>query len=472
MSNISDTEKLIIRSAIQSKDYLALISNSFQKEYFDDDVCSKVFDITSRHFKQYGNIIPMDTIGIEIEKDYSTIENALDIKEFFAEINSIDFDLVKNYKYLVNTTNDYLKEKAIKNAILQSVEIINKKGELGKIKSIVEDALCRDLNVEMGLNYFGNFKERIERILVTPDIRIPTFFPQLDEYINGGFPIFTLSVITAKIHGWKSAFITNLAARQALNGYNVVVLSLEMSETAYAQRFDSIYSSIDINKIHKNKQLMMKMAKEIGKIKNDGKVGSLYIKQFPTGQASVLDFSKYLRELRMRGVAPHIVYIDYINLVKPSSGGKKDLYGDVKGISEEFRAMSYEFQVPVVSVTQLNREGAQISFGEVDFTYVSESIGVPATADFMMIFGHDEERAVYESEIQYKIVKNRLGGRVGEISKFYYDARTLKMYDGLELDVWLEDASVTGDERKVQSVVERSSTDVRGERSKRYKIKR
>jgi replicative DNA helicase len=468
---ISDVEKLIIKGVMQSKDYLALVSNSFLKEYFDDDVSGRVFDVAARHFKQYGNIIPKDTIGIQIEKDFSTIENANDIVNFFEEIDSIDFDIAKNYSYLVNTTNEYLKEKAIKKAILESVEIINKKSELGKIKSIIEDALCRDLNIDMGLNYFGNFKERIQKILVTPDIRIPTFFPQLDEYINGGFPIFTLSVITAKIHGWKSAFITNLAARQALNGYNVVVLSLEMSEIAYAQRFDSLYSKIDINKIHSNKQAMTNMMREIVKIKENPKLGQLYIKQFPTGQASVLDFSKYLRELRMRGAAPHIVYIDYINLVKPSSGAKKDLYADVKGISEEFRAMSYEFQVPVVSVTQLNREGAQVSFDEVDFTYVSESIGVPATADFMMIFGHDTEKAVYESEIQYKIVKNRLGGRVGEISKFYYDARTLKMYDSLELDMWSDDAEITGDDRKVQAVVEHTQA-ARGDRTKRYKLRK
>ena len=97
---------------------------------------------------------------------------------------------------------------------------------------------------------------------------------------------------------------------------------------------------------------------------------------------------------------------------------------------------------------------------------------VPATADFMMIFGHDVEKAVYESEIQYKIVKNRLGGRVGEISKFYYDARTLKMYDSLELDMWSDDAAITGDERKVQSSVSNTQSDARGERTKRYKLRK
>jgi len=96
----------------------------------------------------------------------------------------------------------------------------------------------------------------------------------------------------------------------------------------------------------------------------------------------------------------------------------------------------------------LNREGSMVNFAELDFVYISESMGVPATADFMAIYGVDNDLLVYSSELHYKIVKNRLGGRVGEIDKFYYDARSLKMYDSTEMELWLSDAKITGDERK------------------------
>ena len=105
-----------------------------------------------------------------------------------------------------------------------------------------------------------------------------------------------------------------------------------------------------------------------------------------------------------------------------------------------------------------------VAFNEVDFVYISESMGVPATADFMAIYGVDDELLIYESELHYKIVKNRLGGRVGEVDKFYYDARTLKMYDATELDPWVLDAQKTGDERKT---VELRTTPQTGERRRR-----
>jgi len=75
------------------------------------------------------------------------------------------------------------------------------------------------------------------------------------------------------------------------------------------------------------------------------------------------------------------------------------------------------------------------------------SLGLPATADYMSILGTDEDAMIYQSELFYKVVKNRLGGRVGEIDKFYYDTRSLAMYDSTEIDLWISEATQTGDTR-------------------------
>jgi hypothetical protein len=123
------------------------------------------------------------------------------------------------------------------------------------------------------------------------------------------------------------------------------------------------------------------------------------------------------------------------------------MYATVKRVAEELRALSFEFEMPVVSVSQINRAGSFVNFNELDFNYVAESLGVPATADFMAILGTDEDNMIYENEILYKITKNRLGGRVGQFDKFFLDSRSLRMYDSSELDEWVEDAEISGDER-------------------------
>jgi len=252
----------------------------------------------------------------------------------------------------------------------------------------------------------------------------------------------------------NSNTISNFASRQVLHGYNVVLASMEMSEDAFAQRFDAIYSLQDINKIYTNKKELSVMMKSIKKIKKEA-LGRLYIKEFPTGITTTNDIRKYLRELVIRGVAPSIVYVDYINLMKPSYNNKSDLYRDNKGISEELRALGLEFDCPIVSVSQLNREGSMLSLKELDFTYIAESIGTVATADFVGIYGNNDDDMIYSSELWYKIVKNRLGGMVGTIDKFYLDTRSLKMYDNVELDQWISDAHISKDERKMAEIIDK-----------------
>jgi replicative DNA helicase len=159
-------------------------------------------------------------------------------------------------------------------------------------------------------------------------------------------------------------------------GKNIVLASLEMSEDAFSQRFDSIFSLLDINRIYREKSMKLKLIKKLGELKAQEGRGNLYIKQYPTGKATVDDYRRYIRELRIRGIVIHEFVCDYLNLMKSQYKTKGDMYSDVKNISEELRAMSYEFKIPVVSVSQLNREGMNITFDEVDFTYISECLSL------------------------------------------------------------------------------------------------
>jgi replicative DNA helicase len=180
---------------------------------------------------------------------------------------------------LIDNTNLFLKDKAIKSAIRYSIDIIEE-GEyenLNKIRSLVEDALCKDIKMDLGLDYFNNLSSRLKKIMSQGDIRVPTYYPQFDEYINGGFPPFTLSVILAKIHGFKSNTLANFAARQVLNGLNVVLTSLEMSEYAFAQRFDSIFTDLNINRIYTSRKVTKELAKKLKEIKNKEGRGNLFI---------------------------------------------------------------------------------------------------------------------------------------------------------------------------------------------------
>jgi len=225
---------------------------------------------------------------------------------------------------------------------------------------------------------------------------------------------------------------------------------LEMSEDLFGQRFDGIFSNLDINRIYTVKDTTKTLIESIRRLKETSNKGTLIIKEFPPGEASVMDFKRYIRELIMRGIVPSIIYADYLNLMRPQhKHSKDDLYSDVKKISEEMRALGKTFNCPIITASQLNREGSFVSFEEAGMGHMSESYGVGATADHVGILGNNQEQAIYESELWYKIDKNRLGGRVGDFIKFYYDNRSLKIYDSTELDLWLEDCKISGGDREI-----------------------
>lgn len=253
---------------------------------------------------------------------------------------------------------------------------------------------------------------------------------------------------TNDILSHNTNIMTNIIARQAMRGVNVALATLEMSQDMYAQRFDANFTNLDINRIYHNPTIKPQFIKNIGDIKKQAQ-GNLWIKEYPTGKATVSDFRRWLRELIIRGFPIDIFFCDYISLMKSEYKNSGDMYKDGKAISEELRALGFEFKIPVVTVAQINRAGTFMDFESLDMNSIGESYGIPATADSMLVQGNDSEDMMYKSELKWKCVKNRLGGRVGSTGKWYFDNKSLKIYDEMELDRWVEDAKITNGDRSL-----------------------
>lgn len=438
-------EQVMTKALLEDKDYVVNVTRVFEEHYFDSAELQQIFSYISSYFKTHREIPTKDTIINSVPIDSKeSVQNYLD------ELETIDIDVVRHHDWLMEQTDTLLRDKSIKDAIRRSVDIIDANENTNDIRQLIEDALCRTMDVDLGLDYFGALGTRLHKMFTDDTQRIPTYFPVFDEFINGGFPPKTLSVLTAKVHGHKSNVMANMIARQVLNGHNVALASLEMSEEMFAQRFDGIYSKLDINKFYFNQRLQSQLVDKLRNVKATEGRGQLFIKSFPTGKASVADFRIWMRELKLRGFEINIFYFDYLNLMASEEIKKGDnTYLQVKSIAEESRAMGFEFDIPMVSVSQLNRAGTFMSFEEVDFNSIADSYGIPATADFLAIMGSDDEHMVYSNEVHYKISKNRFGGRVGEIDKFYYDARSMKMYCSSELNLWMDDVMSSGDDREL-----------------------
>jgi len=432
----------MLKGLLEDKGFAVTVTNVFEPSYFEDPAMVGIFKAFKNHLDTYNTLPDKDIVINSVPRDIKD-----EVVGILTETETTDFDVAKNYDWLRRQTNIYLKQRAIKQSIIKSVDVIDKNGDYDEIKRLVETALCKDIDINLGLDYFGTMKERLTRIFTSSDNRIKTYYPTLDELFNGGYPPYTLNMFIAKIHGHKSNIMTNIVSRQVMNGIKVGLATLEMSEDIYAQRFDANLTNLDINRIYHNQSVRNQFIKNIKDVREKA-TGSLWIKEYPTGQATVADFRRWLRELKMRGIDIEILFCDYLALMKTEGKSAGDLYRDGKAISEELRAVGFEFGIPIVTVAQINRSGTFLDFESLDMNSIAESFGIGATADSVLIQGSDSDDMIYKNELKWKVVKNRLGGRVGSIGKWYFDSKSLRIYDELEMEKWIEDAKVSNDARE------------------------
>lgn len=172
----------------------------------------------------------------------------------------------------------------------------------------------------------------------------------------------------------KTAFMCHLASANLMSGYNVLYLTLEMSEEKIAER-------IDANTLDTQIQDFKHMDKKsyLSKIDNiKGKTsGKLIIKEYPTASASAANFRHLINELKIKkNFTPDIIYVDYLNICASSrvKNTQANSYTIVKSIAEEIRGLAIEFDLPIVTATQTNRQGTNNS--DIELTEVSECIHV------------------------------------------------------------------------------------------------
>jgi len=199
-SNVNDDfiEKIIMKTMLSDKNFLFLVSRVFENRYFSDYIISELFDVCKNYSTEF-NSIPSKDIIINHFKD----DKKDDVIGVLNEIDSIDFNPAEKYDFIIKCTNDFLKRSALSYAIMDSVDIIENKQDTNKVRDLVEKAFCKDIKIDLGLDYFGTLGDRLKRVMEASENRIRTYYPSFDEFINGGFPPYTLSVFLGKIHGFK-----------------------------------------------------------------------------------------------------------------------------------------------------------------------------------------------------------------------------------------------------------------------------
>jgi len=397
-------ERVVFNNLVNHEEFARKTLPFLKTEYFHNRTDKVIFELIEEYVKQYNRVPSKEALLVDLTNiDTITDDQFQECKEVIDEI-PVEKES-SDYEWLIDKTEKFCQDKAIYNAIMQSIKIMDDKSgksTKGAIPQLLSDALAVSFDNSIGHDYIDDTEARYA-FYHQLEQRTPFDLDYFNKITKGGLPNKTLNIGLAGTGVGKSLFMCHCAANNLTDGKNVLYITLEMAEERIAER-DRVKSKTS---------------------------GRWIIKEYQTGSAGAANFRHLLNELKIKkNFAPDMIYIDYLNICASSrlkQTGAIGSYQYIKAIAEELRGLAVEFDVPIMSATQTTRGGYDNS--DIGLTDTSESFGLPATADFMFALISTEELKQL-NQIMVKQLKNRYGDPE-KFKRFVIgvDYSKMKLYD-------------------------------------------
>lgn len=400
-----ELQKLFVEFLAQDQDLFVRVNGILNEEYFDRTL-RKTVGFIREHATEYGALPTKEQIIATTGMDLNGISSEVD---------------ERHKKWFIDEFEQFCKHKALEGAILASTDLLEK-SEYGAVEKLVKDAVQLGLAKHMGTNYWEDPAGRIEAVRNTRG-GTSTGWAEIDKKLYGGFNKGELNIFCAASGGGKSLFLQNLALNWALEGMNVLYISLELSEELCSMRLDSMLTGYNTKEVFRNTDdvdLKVRMASK--------KAGRLQIVQLPNG-ITCNDLNSYMREFEVKtGVKVDCMLVDYLDLMMPAQRKvpPSDLYIKDKFVSEELRNFAVEHDLLFATASQLNRSAVEEI--EFDHSHISGGISKIQTADNVIgIFTSQAMRERGRYQIQF--MKTRSSAGVGSKVDLAFDIAGLRITD-------------------------------------------
>ena len=397
-------EHVILGNLINNDDYARKVLPYLEDDYFSDRGDRTLLSIIKSYIDKYNSLPSKQAIKIELdsmtmtEADYTSTHETIDSLEESSE----------ELDYIVEKTEKFCQDKAIYNAIMESIQVIDGKTDKdkGALPQILQDALGVSFDTHIGHDFLDDAEERFDFYHQKVE-RLEFDLKLFNAITRGGIPRKTLNIILAGTGVGKTLMMCHMAAANMMAGKNVLYITLEMAEERIAERIDANLMGVPLSDLETYP--LETYTSKIDRIRKKTS-GKLVVKEYPTASVGSGHFRHLLNELKMKKkFVPDVIYIDYLNLCVSSRlkmGSNVNTYSYVKSIAEELRGLAVEYNLPIFSATQTNRTGFTSS--DVGLEDTSESFGLPATADFMVAVIASEELDSL-GQVMVKQLKNRYG---------------------------------------------------------------
>ena len=339
----------VLSSLLTHKEFLLNIQDVLSEEYFDNQAHKWIIKEILKYFQKYHTCPSMDVLKVELKKvDNEVLQ--LSIKEQLREAyKASDEDL----KYVEEEFSGFCKNQQLKKALLTSVDFLNA-GDYDSIRSMIDNALKAGQDKNMGHEYNKDVESRYRE-----DHRsiVPTPWEAINELLQGGLGNGDFGLIFGNPGGGKSWSLVALGGFAVKLGYNVLHYTLELGADYVGRRYDAFFTNVSVQNIAKHKSQIEEAVSQLQ--------GQLIIKEYPTGKASISTLESHIKKCIDLDFKPDLILIDYVDLLRSKRNSRErkeeidDIYISTKGLARELN-------LPIWSVSQVNRAGAKDDIIEGD----------------------------------------------------------------------------------------------------------
>ena len=421
-------EKTILSGLMYNETYIRKVIPFLKDEYFDNLDDKLLFQNIKTYVDKYNGLPTKEALRIAVEENEKLNEDRY--KSINAVIDTLEYDANTDIDWIVEKTEKFCQDKALYNAVRESILVLDSKNselDRGSIPELLTKALGVSFDSNIGHDFLEDADSRFDFYHLKEE-KISFDLDMFNKITKGGLSKKYLSIALAGTGVGKSLFMCHCADANLMSGLNVLYITMEMAEERIAERIDANLLDFTLDELRDvPKNVYQKRLARV-KAKTHGK---LIVKEYPTASAGSGHFRHLMSELRLKkNFKADVVYIDYLNICMSSRlkvGSNVNSYTYIKAIAEELRGLAVEFNVPIMSATQTTRSGFGNS--DVGLEDTSESFGLPATADFMFALISSEELEQL-GQILVKQLKNRWGP-IDQYKRFMVgiDRSKMKLYD-------------------------------------------
>ena len=380
----------IVASLMTDVKFLGTISDILDPSMFDSDSNKWLVRSIRDYYYEYKKQPTLEVLKFKVDEiDNDVLKTGVveKLRDVWKNIEATDLEFVQS------ETLDFCKNQTLKNAILQSVDLLENKNYDG-IKSIIDDAMKAGTTRDLGHDYVVSLETRLEE---SSRITVETPWDVINDITDGGLGAGELGVVVAPAGIGKSWTLQALGADVIRKNKTVVHYTLELNETYVGLRYDSIFSGITTSNIKYYKE---EVAKKLFHLK-----GRLLIKYFPTKSASVQTLGAHLKQIELSGTKVDMVIVDYADILMPTGNFKEKRHA-IGNIYEDLRGLAGELQIPIWTASQANRSALEEDVIGAD--KVAEDYSKVMTADFVMSMSRKVEDKIANTG-RFHVIKNRFG---------------------------------------------------------------